>query len=113
MAATPFVSGTPQVLQALRNAGCPSRNLVPPSKNHAIPQAASSVSSSGPAFCKILSGSTSNGYMVDVYSNGKGSAVTASGVGPIFVNDQAVGSDLPAGTWILAYPANVVVTGGS
>ena len=61
--------------------------------------------------CKITGGTTAAGYTVDIYGNGYGSAVTATGTCEAI--PLALGSNLPVGYPLVVAAVNTTITGGT
>lgn len=63
------------------------------------------------SICKIVSGTTASGYIVEIYGNGKDKDKTGDGY--LFILDIALYDNLLSGTYVLASPATITITGGS
>ena len=61
--------------------------------------------------CQVARGSLGAGYEVNVYSEGKDSEATGSGI--LYLAELALNSTLPAGSWIIGHRAMLKVTGGN
>ncbi|MGN0847873.1 MAG: hypothetical protein ACI4RA_10885 [Kiritimatiellia bacterium] len=62
--------------------------------------------------CQVSGGSTSAGYRVTVYPNGRYDSKTTSD-GILYVPELALGSELPSGAWIIGHKSALKATGGS
>lgn len=65
----------------------------------------------GVVLAKILSGTSTSGYTIELYSNGRESLPT--GTGTVFLPEVALTGSLPTGTWVIAHLSEVVLTGGN
>lgn len=60
--------------------------------------------------CRVDGGNAESGFNVTLYGNGKDQPKTGTGV--LFVPELALGSTIPAGSWILGHRSVMQITGG-
>ena len=61
--------------------------------------------------CRVGSGTAKAGYQVTVYTEGRDSEATESGV--LYLPDLALDADLPSGAWVIGHKCALKATGGS
>lgn len=60
--------------------------------------------------CRVDGGNAESGFNVTLYGNGKDQPKTGTGI--LFVPELALGSTIPAGSWILGHRSVMQITGG-